>query len=146
PGNDPVPSTIASDCAGVALGVLAACWAGAGEGRAHPAASAAASRTGCHFVIIVGLRAFRDMSPRPRHGHAGIALDHWPHRTIRVVLQMLDGDGPSADRPVELADRQRGVVQEQVPVALELHDPGMDREAVLARPGELASVGPRSLD
>src|SRR5690606_470276 len=57
-----------------------------------------------------------------------------------------DRHGAPPYRAVELTYRQRGIVQEQVPLSLVLDDAGMDREAVLARSGELAPVCPRPLD
>ena len=59
---------------------------------------------------------------------------------------MLDGHRAAADRAIEVADRQRRVVQEQIPAVLELDDAGMDREAVLARSGQLAAMGPGTGD
>src|SRR5690606_3753915 len=56
------------------------------------------------------------------------------------------GDGAATEGAFLVADAERGVVQEDVPLALELGDARVDGEAVLPGAGQLAAVRPWTLD
>src|SRR5215210_498943 len=83
-------------------------------------------------------------SARDRGRDAGIRLHDRRHRAICIVPKMLDRDSAAADRAVQITDRKCGVMQEEIPVSLELHDRRMDGEAVLARSRQLTAIGPRT--
>ncbi|MDQ1919165.1 hypothetical protein [Massilia pseudoviolaceinigra] len=55
-----------------------------------------------------------------RHTHAEFSLHDRLHRAVWIVLQMFDSNSTPAGHATHVADRQCGVVQEQVPVLLEL--------------------------
>ena len=78
-------------------------------------------------------RAQRNHLRRRRNAYAEFSLHYRLHRAIGIVLQMLDGNRTPTCRAFHVADRQCGVMQEQVPVPLELGDTRVDRETVFGR-------------
>jgi hypothetical protein len=79
------------------------------------------------------------------HGSNAAAHDR-SKGSILIVVKAFDRHRAPPNRPVLITDRKGRIVQEDVPVVLELDDAGVDREAVFARAGELATIGPRPCD